>query len=240
MIDINIPLAFVAGIVSFFAPCVVSLLPAYVAYVVGVTFSDLEKYGYESYKKKIVVNSFFYVLGFSLIFVLLGILSAGVGVFFRRYDFWIQRISGLIVIFLGLYYSGFLKLPFFQGTTIVVPRWREKLSWLRAFVVGIIFATIWTPCIGAVLGSILAIAATTGSILKGSLLLFFYSLGISAPFILATSLVFTNIKSFTFLGKKTVFISKIAGILLVVLGALLLSDTYKYLNFYISQLFSRK
>lgn len=239
MFDINIPIAFVAGIVSFFAPCAVPLLPAYVGYVTGVSLADLEKYGYGPFRKKLIVNSIFYVLGFSVVFVFLGILSAGVGVFFRRYDFILQKLSGLIVLVLGLEYAGVLKLPLFLGTQVSLPKWKESVSLIRAFVVGVVFASIWTPCVGAVLGSILAIAATSGSVFRGAWLLFFYSLGISIPFLVISLTLLTSSKNLSFLSKNSGVLSKIAGMFLALFGILLITDTYKYVNFWILGLVNR-
>lgn len=239
MIDLNVPIAFVAGLVSFFAPCAVPLLPAYIGYVTGVSLGDLEKYGYEPFRKKLLINSIFYILGFSLIFVLLGIISAGVGVFFRRYDSILQIISGVIVLILGLEFAGVIRMPLFLGTQITVPKWSERVSLVRAFVVGVIFASIWTPCVGAVLGSILAIAATTGSVFQGAWLLFFYSLGISLPFLVVSLTLISSSKNLSFISKKSGILSKIAGALLAVLGLLLITDTYKYINFWIIEVLGK-
>lgn len=239
MIDLNVPIAFVAGLVSFFAPCAVPLLPAYVGYVTGVSLGDLEKYGYGPFRKKLLINSLFYILGFSLVFVLLGILSAGVGVFFRRYDFILQPVSGLVVLILGLEFAGVIRLPLFLGTQFTLPRWRDSVSLVRAFFVGVIFASIWTPCVGAVLGSILAIAATTGSIVRGAWLLFFYSLGISLPFLIVSLTLLSSSKNLSFISRKSGILSRIAGILLALLGILLITDTYKYINFWIIEVLGK-
>lgn len=106
MVDLSVSVAFVAGVISFFAPCVVPLLPAYIGYVTGVSVNDLKKNGYPSYRKHILLTSVLYILGFSLVFVLSGVAAASVGVFFRRYDYLIQKIGGLIILVLGLEFAG--------------------------------------------------------------------------------------------------------------------------------------
>lgn len=231
MTGVNLPIAFVAGLVSFFAPCVVPLLPAYVGYVTGVSLGDLQKHGYAPFKKKLILNSIFYILGFSIIFVLLGTISGGIGSFFRRYDFIIQKIGGAVILVLGLEFAGILRIPFLSmQKSFTLPAWTNKLSYLRAFFIGIVFATAWTPCVGAVLGSILALAATVGSGGQGALLLFVYSLGISLPFLLVSITLASAPKYISFISKRIGIISKIAGLALATLGILLLTDTYKYLN----------
>ncbi|MBI2066357.1 sulfite exporter TauE/SafE family protein, partial [Candidatus Woesebacteria bacterium] len=180
---ITLPIAFGAGVISFFAPCVIPLLPAYVSYVTGVSLKDLELYGYKPYFKKLLISSIFYILGFSIVFVLLGTAAATIGMSLRRYDFLIQRIGGLVIFLLGLEFAGILNLPFLaRQRQFALPSWTQNLGYLRTFFVGVVFATAWTPCVGAVLGSILALAAVSGTASVGASLLFVYSLGISVPF----------------------------------------------------------
>ncbi len=231
MLDLNYTVAFVAGLVSFFAPCVIPLLPAYVGYVTGVSLKELKEKGYGPYRRKMIITSIFYILGFSLVFVLLGTAAASFGLALRRYDFIIQRVGGLIILILGLQFAGILHFPFLSRTQqFKMPTWTEKLGHFRAFFIGIVFATAWTPCVGAVLGSILALAAVTGTVAEGASLLFVYSLGISIPFMIVSLTLASAPKYLKFVNKHVVTISKIAGMLLAIIGLLLLTDTYKYLN----------
>lgn len=231
MFDVSLPVAFGAGLISFFAPCVIPLLPAYVGYVTGVSLNDLKSFGYAPFRKKLVISSLMYILGFSVVFVLLGTAAASVGVYLRRYDFLIQRIGGLIILILGLEFAGILKIPFLAQTKqFSLPQWTNKLGHARAFFVGVVFATAWTPCVGAVLGSILALAAVSGTAGQGALLLFIYSLGISVPFMVVSLTLVAAPKYLQFITKRIGIIVKLAGIILAILGLLLLTDTYKYLN----------
>lgn len=231
MLDLNYTVAFVAGLVSFFAPCVIPLLPAYVGYVTGVSLKELKEKGYAPYRRKMIITSIFYILGFSLVFVLLGTAAASFGLALRRYDFIIQRVGGLIILILGLQFAGILHFSFLSRTQqFKMPTWTEKLGHFRAFFIGIVFATAWTPCVGAVLGSILALAAVTGTVAEGASLLFVYSLGISIPFMVVSLTLASAPKYLKFVNKHVVTISKIAGMLLAIIGLLLLTDTYKYLN----------
>lgn|SRR4030043_1144102 len=231
MIDITIPIAFMAGVVSFFAPCVLPLIPAYVGYIAGVSLKDLETKGYGSYFKKIIISSLFYVLGFSLVFILLGTAVAGFGGILRRYDFLIQRVGGLIILIMGLEFAGILKIPFFaKEKRFELPTWVNSLGYWRSFLIGVVFGVSWTPCVGAILGSILSLAAISATLYKGALLLLFYSLGISFPFILVSLTLASAPKYLKILTKYSGKVSLVAGIILSILGLLLLTNTYRYLN----------
>lgn len=231
MFNLNFPLAFSAGLVSFFAPCVIPLLPAYIAYVTGVSLEDLKLRGYGPYIKKILASSLFYILGFSLVFALLGTAAGGLGVSLRRYDALIQRVGGLVILLFGLEFAGILKIPLLaREFKLKLPPWTNRLGSFRAFFVGLVFATAWTPCVGAVLGSILTLAAVTETALGGAVLLFVYSLGISLPFLIASLALASLPKYLKAFTKHLGTISKTAGIFLAVLGLLLLTDTYKYVN----------
>jgi cytochrome c-type biogenesis protein len=178
-----------------------------------------------------LVSSLFYIFGFSVVFVLLGSAVASLGAVLRTYDHVIQRVGGLIILILGLEFAGFLNFPFLaRARQFALPTWVNKLGELRAFVIGLVFATAWTPCVGAVLGSILALAAVSGTALRGATLLFVYSLGISIPFLIVSMTLMAAPKYLKIINKHVGKISKGAGIILALLGLLLLTDTYKYLN----------
>jgi len=231
MLDISLPIAFVAGIISFFAPCVVPLLPAYVGYVTGVSLRDLEKFGFEKYRRQLLVSSLFYVLGFSIIFVILGTAAAGLGQALRQYDDLIRIGGGALILILGLNFAGLLPIPALaRERKFEVPEWVNKLGYGRAFLVGIVFATAWTPCVGAILGAILSLAAISGTVTTGALMLFVYSLGISIPFLLVSLSLAQAPKYIPLIIRYIGPISRAAGLLLALIGLLLLTDTYRFLN----------
>ena len=128
MFDVSFPIAFVGGFVSFFAPCVVPLLPTYVAYVTGVSLPELRDRGIASYQNKLIISSLLYVLGFSLVFVLLGTTAAGIGSFFRQYDFIIQRIGGALIIIFGLQTAVIFHFPFLSQGALVIPSWVQNFG----------------------------------------------------------------------------------------------------------------
>lgn len=247
MFDISFPVAFVSGVVSFFAPCVVPLLPAYVAYVTGVSLQELKdvrgglKDVTGQYGRQVLLSSIFYILGFSIIFVVLGTAAAGVGQVLRQYDDVIRIVGGVVILILGLNFAGFLPLPFLsqelrlrpafaEASAGRLPTWTEHLGYGRAFFIGIVFATAWTPCVGAVLGAILSLAAVSQSAVTGASLLFVYSLGISIPFLIVSLTLAQAPVYLKIITRHIVFISRAAGLLLAILGLLLLTDIYKFVN----------
>lgn len=231
MFDLSFPIAFVSGIISFFAPCVVPLLPAYIGYVTGVSLKDLELYGIEKYRNKLLLSGIFYILGFSIIFVILGTAAAGIGQILRQFDEAIRIVGGALTLVLGLSFAGFLKIPFLSlERKLQLPSWVEHLGYGRAFLIGVVFATAWTPCVGAVLGVILALAAVSQTATTGAALLFVYSLGISLPFMLVALTLAQAPKYLSFVSRYIGTISKLAGLLLALLGLLLLTNTYRFVN----------
>ena len=231
MNNVNIPIAFMAGVVSFFAPCVIPLIPAYIGYVAGVSLADLQTRGYSVYLKKIILSSLFYTLGFSLVFVLLGSAAAGFGGILRRYDYLIQKVGGAIILILGLEFAGLLKIPFLaHERRLNLSVGLNKLGYLRSLIIGIIFGVSWSPCVGAVLGSILSLAAISATVYKGATLLFFYSLGISLPFLIFSLSLASAPKYLKFFSRHSGKISLVGGIILSVLGFLLLTNTLRLLN----------
>lgn len=237
MFEISFPIAFVAGIVSFFAPCVVPLLPTYVAYVSGVSLAQLRGQGIASYQRKLLFSSLFYIIGFSLIFVILGTAAGSIGSLLRQYQLWIQIIGGLLITIFGLEFAGFLHIPLLaRGGWVPIPAWTAKLGYARSLLIGILFAIVWTPCVGVVLGSILAIATVQATALQGALLLFVYSLGISIPFLIVAATLAQAPKYLQIIARHTGLISRIAGLLLVVIGILLITNTYRYVNGWIFEI----
>ncbi len=220
--DLNILVAFTGGLVSFFAPCVVPLLPTYVAYIFGVSVKD---------KAKIIEASIFYLLGFSLIFVFLGAFSASIGAVLRSFDFWLIRLGGAILILFGLETLSLFYIPFPAFVSRPsLPGFAKSLTAVRSFLLGVVFSLVWTPCIGAVLGSILLLAGSTRDAFNGAFLLFIYSLGISLPFLVVAFIISRSNAALSGLKKITPVIAKVAGVLLIAMGILLLTDTFKYLN----------
>jgi len=217
--NLTIGIAFFAGIVSFLAPCVLPLVPGYLAYLAGSTSLDDP-----SRKKTIFVNSIFFVLGFSVLFSILGILLNTI-LESIAYDvqIWLARIGGALIIFFGLYLVGLIHIGFLAREHKLRLTKRFNSRYLTSFLFGAAFAAGWTPCVGAVLGSILGLAVTQpGSAFS---LLLAYSFGLGLPFLLVgafTSQASGVIAKFSRWLKP---INIIFGVLLIVLGVLVFTQS---------------
>ncbi len=228
MTDIGYITAFLGGVLSFLSPCVLPLIPSYVSFITGISFDDLKKIDKAKIRKLTLINSTAFVMGFSTVFILLGVFSAYVGRFLSFYYDYIRVFGGIIVILLGLYVMGVLKLDFLASDKRVHLQSKPK-GHFGSYIVGLTFGAGWTPCIGPILGSILMIASTTGSALQGFYLLLAYSLGLAIPF-LATSLAINSFLShFTAIQKYMKIIMFISGLLLIGFGVILLTDNVPFL-----------
>lgn len=211
--------AFAAGLVSFLAPCVLPIIPGFLAYLAGSP-----KEGAQNTRRDIFINSVFFVLGFSVVFALLGILLqtvlASVG---TQVQGVLAKLGGAVIIFFGLYLVGLIRVGFLDANHQLTVKKRFSSRYLTSFVFGTAFAVGWTPCAGAVLGSILGLAATAP--VSAFFLLLSYALGLGAPFLLvglftaqATALIGRYEGAFT-------VINKVFGVVLVALGILVFTES---------------
>ena len=215
--DFSLGWIWLAGVVSFLSPCVLPILPGYVAYLAGHAAgcdpAKVERW-------RVLAHGVAFVLGFSLMFIALGATASVFGRVLIQYRVWIARIGGLLMVVFGLQMAGVLHLPFLEyGVRPNVnpnPRWGLASS----LAVGFAFATGWTPCIGLVLGSVLTLAAYEGSLAHGILLLAVYAFGLSVPFLLAALLMDRMGRWMCRLAKASRYISIAAGLLLAVFGLL--------------------
>lgn len=218
--------AFLGGILSFLSPCVLPLIPSYVSYITGISFEDF-KAGDKAHAKHIrlvtLINSSAFILGFSTVFVLLGVSSSFLGKYLAYYYDQVRIVGGVVIIFFGLYVMGVIKLNFLSADHRVHLKHKPR-GYIGSVVVGLTFGAGWTPCIGPILGSILLVAGTSGSVMYGFKLLVVYSLGLAIPF-LATSLAMSYfISHFSAIQKYMRVIMILSGLLLISFGILLLSD----------------
>ncbi len=215
--------AFLGGILSFLSPCVLPLIPSYVSFITGISLDEFKTGDKSRIRKITIINSSLFVIGFSTVFVLLGVSSSFVGKLMAVYYDHIRIVGGIIVIFFGLYVMGVLKLNFLASDKRVHLQSKPR-GHLGSFIVGLTFGAGWTPCIGPILGSILMIASTTGSALQGFYLLLAYSLGLAIPF-MATSLAINSfLIHFSAIQKYMKVIMFFSGLLLIGFGVILLMD----------------
>lgn len=206
---------FLEGIITFISPCMLPMLPIYISYFAGEDNDDVNG------KNRAVINAVGFVIGFTIVFVLLGALSSTLGAFIFKNAKIINVIFGIVLVVLGLNYIGLFKIGFLNATRKVSFK-PDKLNIFKSILFGILFCVGWTPCIGTFLGSALMIAANSDTVYKGILMLFVYSLGLGIPFILSALLIQQLKKTFDFIKRNYKIINAISGILLIILGLMMM------------------
>ncbi len=227
--DITIWMAFAAGILSFLSPCVLPLVPGYVSFISGVSLQEIKE-GYSGSgllnKKKlsVVLNAIFFIAGFSAVFILLGASATWIGALLSDKITFLTKLAGLVIIIFGLFKIGLIRpLFFFKEARFNVGD--NKLGFVWAFLIGAAFAFGWTPCIGPILGGILAYAGTLEDVHQGILLLSVYSLGLGIPFLLTAFGVNKFLSFFDRIKKHLGLFEKITGVIMVILGLMIFTNT---------------
>lgn len=230
MDSLSLSLAFAAGLVSFVSPCCLPLIPTYVTYLTGSSYEELTVGNLApDLRRRVIINALAFVLGFSVIFIALGLTASTVGQFLRANMSFIRQLSGILVVALGLHMMGFLRLPFLEREA------RANVSGggagvRRSFLIGTAFSAGWSPCIGPVLSSILLLASQAGTALAGGLLLGSYSLGLAIPF-LATALgLGTFVRFFPRIARHMAAIRFVSGLLMVIVGLMIYANLFTIIN----------
>jgi len=216
-------IAFIAGLLSFLSPCVLPLIPSYVGFLTGLTLEELEVR-----RGTALLHAIWFVAGFSLVFVALGATASALGVVLLHSQVWIGRVGGVIVILFGLYLLGILR-PAFLMRDRRIELARKPLGYAGSALVGVTFGAAWTPCIGPILGAILTMAAAQASLALGAGLLTAYALGLAVPFLLAAVALDRFLVWFQKFRPYLVWVERVAGVLLIVLGLLLVTDRFTLL-----------
>ncbi|MDD5009379.1 MAG: cytochrome c biogenesis protein CcdA [Syntrophorhabdaceae bacterium] len=230
-------LAFSAGFLSFFSPCILPLVPSYLIFISGITFDNYNELKAKKYRKVVLIHSVAFILGFSFVFVSLGISSSILGNFLTDYQEYIIKVGGIFLIAMGLFYLNILRIPFLNQEKLIRLE-KKPIGLFGSFVIGATFSLGWTPCVGPALSSILIVASTTKKISEGIYLLGLYSLGLAIPFILSALLfdkLFDFLKRYGFVMRYS---TKIMGVLLLVMGVLLATSYYTTLTLKLGQFFS--
>ena len=226
MENVSFIMAFMAGIVTFLSPCVLPLIPAYISYLTGVSFHELSGESTKANRRKIklltILHSLGFILGFSIVFVLLGAGITFLGSLLVQYQSLIKRIGGVAVIFLALVIMGVIKIPFMAKEKKLTYR-KEGVSALGSILVGATFAAAWTPCVGPILGSILIYASSTASVETGIKLLIAFSMGLGFTFFLAALIVNSLLSYIKKIEKYLKWVTIASGIILITFGIFLLT-----------------
>ena len=231
----NLPLpiaAFLAGLVSFLSPCVLPLVPGYVSLISGVGVEEL-KVQEAGIFRKLMLNSIAFILGFSIVFITLGAISTEVGQLAARYKSTLAEVAGVVIILFGLHLTGILRINALYADKRLHNVKGGSTPW-GAFAIGFAFAFGWTPCVGPILGTILAIAAAQNSVSKGIFLLTIYSLGLAVPFLVFALGIERFIKFYGGFRRHMHTVEVASGALLIALGILLVFGKFTLLAHYFS------
>ncbi len=240
--DVTIWIAFSAGLLSYFSPCVLPLIPSYLTYVSGLSFGELSSTEVsKQVRLTVLFHSLAFILGFSIVFITLGAIAGFASSTFqaglRDWLGVIQKIGGVLIFLFGVHLSGLLHFGMLLGEKRIHLR-DKPAGILGSVLVGIAFAAGWTPCIGPILGAILAIAASSaGGVGKGVLLLSCYSLGLGVPFLISGLLFHAFLGFFDRFKKHIRIVELVTGILLMIAGVLLFFDMFGRLTGYLYQIF---
>ncbi len=226
--DVSMVAAFAAGVLSFSSPCVLPLVPVYLAHLAGVSVDETSEPG----RRRVMGNAVAYVAGFSVVFVLLGLALGAAGTlaasasFVAGYRFWLVRVGGALLILLGLHQLRLITVPFLdrerRPLTPRLPSGRVASS----FVVGVGFGAGWSPCVGPILGAILTMAAVQGNPLQSTLLLALYAAGMSVPFLLAAA--FGSAPAvIRHINRRLHMVSSLSGAVMLGMGAIMLLGIYQ-------------
>jgi cytochrome c-type biogenesis protein len=227
---IELIIAFGAGLISFLSPCVLPLIPGYISYISGSSLNELVE------KKNInLIPIVLFTVGFSIVFIIFGAASTFLGKVLLQNSYELRIVAGLVIVILSLHIIGIINIRFFNYEKRI--QTNVSKNFFSPILIGMAFAFGWTPCIGPILGSILVLASTEDSLGRGILLLSFYSIGLAIPFILSGYLM-QKFLIFSKNFKKNINkISKIGGVILLITGALIITNQLQALGYYLLDVF---
>lgn len=202
-------IVFLEGVITFLSPCLLPMLPVYLSYFAG---------GGERSPRKTLAGALGFVAGFTVVFVLMGALAGTAGQLLQQYHTAVNIVCGAVVIFFGLCYLGVIKLTLFRGSSRTVD---TQMGFGAAVLFGVVFSLGWTPCVGAFLGSALALASQQGHVLVGMAMLLAYSLGLGVPFVLSAVLIDRLKTAFDWVKRHYGVLNRVCGVFLIVVGVLM-------------------
>jgi cytochrome c-type biogenesis protein len=227
-------IALLAGVLSFLSPCVLPIVPPYLAYMGGITMTELTGKG--ASRRSAVLPALCFVLGLSTVFLLMGFAASSLGRLFLQYQDLMGKISGAVIIVLGLHFLHILRIPILDREARLDVGDRGGSS-LGAYVLGLAFAFGWTPCIGPQLGAILSLAASEASVARGTFLLAVYAVGLGIPFILAAIFVGRSVSLMNKLKRHLLIIERAMGLMLIIVGLALLTGAFSRFSYWLLEAF---
>lgn len=226
--------ALFAGIVSFLSPCVLPIVPPYLAYMSGVSIGEMSSQS--AARRKATIAALFFVMGLSTVFILLGFTASAFGMFFLQNQEIMAKVSGVVVIIFGLHFLNVFRIPLLDREARM-DTGQASGSAFGAYVLGLAFAFGWTPCIGPQLGAILSLAASESSVARGTLLLAIYAAGLGIPFLLAAMFLTRSMALMNRMKKHMKLIERVMGALLLVVGIALVTGAFSSLSWWLLETF---
>ena len=228
--------ALFAGVLSFLSPCVLPIVPPYLAYMGGISMRDMTDTADQRGQRRAVMASLFFALGLSTVFILLGIAASALGQFFLTNQTLFAQIAGAVIIIFGLHFIGLFKLNFLMRDARFDAGNRGGTA-IGAYVLGLAFAFGWTPCIGPILGAILALSAQAESVTRGTVLMATYAIGLGVPFILAAIFIQRAVTIMNKFKRHMRAIEVAMGLLLVCIGIAMLTGAFSAFSFWLLEQF---
>lgn len=228
--QVSVLVAMGAGLLSFLSPCVFPLIPSYLAFVGGLSLEEMRgSVAHVKQRRQLLWHAAAFIVGFSSIFIAFGASATALGQLLFDYQLIIRKVGGVLVILFGLHIAGWLSLPFLMRERHVDLKAHPGGA-LGAYLVGVTFAAAWIPCVGPILGSILVMASTSQTVGQGILLLAAYSAGLAIPFFLSALLFGQFLHFFRRFNRLLPWVSRVSGLLLILVGVLLLTDYFTFLS----------
>ena len=231
---ISFPVAFAAGLISFFSPCVLPLVPSYISVISGVSYTELRRQAGRDnpLRRTILLKSLLFILGFSVVFVALGTSFTLIGQALSQHRTVMTKVGGVLIVLFGLYTAGFLKFGSLLREFHLFDTNSTPVGIIGPFLVGLSFGLAWTPCIGPTLGAILTLASMADNITQGTSLLVAYTAGLALPFLLSSLAFNAFLSLFSRLSGVLPALQKAGGLVLVAMGILLFTGYLTLLNSY--------
>ena len=226
--------ALVAGVISFLSPCVLPVVPPYLAYMSGVSIGDMQNPG--AARRKAILAALFFIMGLSTVFLLLGFTASIFGAFVLQNQELFAQVSGLVVIIFGLHFLSVFRIPILDRE-MRMEAGQSGGSAIGAYVLGLAFAFGWTPCIGPQLGAILSLAASEASVARGTVLLGIYALGLGVPFLLAAIFLSRSMVLMNKMKRHMGLIEKLMGGLLLLVGVMLVTGLFSTFSWWLLETF---
>ena len=226
--------ALLAGVISFLSPCVLPIVPPYLAYMSGMSVGEISDDGRG--RNRATISALFFVLGLSTVFIILGFAASAFGAFFLQNQVLFAQISGAVIIVFGLHFLGVFRISFLDREARM-DAGDQGGSSFGAYILGLAFAFGWTPCIGPQLGAILTLAASEASVTRGTFLLGVYAAGLGIPFLLAAMFMSRAMGVMNRLKRHMALIEKVMGGLLVLVGAAMLTGLFTWFSFWLLEQF---